>query len=259
MDGACAAWIAWKIFGKDAEYIPVQYGQPPPEHLCKDHKVLILDFSYKREVLLALKERVGLLEVLDHHKTAQADLEGLDFCIFDVNKSGAMLAWEWFHPHELAPTLVQYVQDHDLWLFSLPYSKQIRSYIQSYDYVPENYESMSIRINTDFNGICNEALAIERYKAKSIELHVKRAANNFMIDSKVGPTLGVNISDVSIISEVCNKLANLTPRKWAYSWFTNKDRQTVYSLRSTEDGPDVSEIAKLYNGGGHKHAAGFVS
>lgn len=32
-----------------------------------------------------------------------------------------------------------------------------------------------------------------------------------------------------------------------------------YSLRSMDDGPDVSEIAKAYGGGGHAHAAGFVS
>lgn len=31
----------------------------------------------------------------------------------------------------------------------------------------------------------------------------------------------------------------------------------TFSLRSAEDGVDVSEIAKRYGGGGHKHAAGF--
>lgn len=30
-----------------------------------------------------------------------------------------------------------------------------------------------------------------------------------------------------------------------------------FSARSAEDGVDVSEIAKLHRGGGHKHAAGF--
>jgi hypothetical protein len=31
----------------------------------------------------------------------------------------------------------------------------------------------------------------------------------------------------------------------------------TFGLRSAEDGMDVSEIAKKYGGGGHKHAAGF--
>lgn len=32
-----------------------------------------------------------------------------------------------------------------------------------------------------------------------------------------------------------------------------------WELRSTADGPDVSEIAEAYGGGGHAHAAGFQS
>lgn len=38
-------------------------------------------------------------------------------------------------------------------------------------------------------------------------------------------------------------------------WDTPEGR--VFSLRSTDTGPDVSEIAKAYGGGGHAHAAGF--
>ena len=38
-------------------------------------------------------------------------------------------------------------------------------------------------------------------------------------------------------------------------WDTAKGR--TYSLRSSEEGIDVSEIAKMFGGGGHEHAAGF--
>jgi nanoRNase/pAp phosphatase (c-di-AMP/oligoRNAs hydrolase) len=44
-------------------------------------------------------------------------------------------------------------------------------------------------------------------------------------------------------------LERLPPRRHGTS--------AIFSLRSTEEGLDVSEIAKLYGGGGHKHAAGF--
>ena len=39
-------------------------------------------------------------------------------------------------------------------------------------------------------------------------------------------------------------------------WDTLQGR--VFSLRSTDDGMDVSEIAKQYGGGGHRNAAGFT-
>lgn len=32
----------------------------------------------------------------------------------------------------------------------------------------------------------------------------------------------------------------------------------MFGLRSIEGGADVSEVAKVYGGGGHKNAAGFT-
>ena len=39
-------------------------------------------------------------------------------------------------------------------------------------------------------------------------------------------------------------------------WFERGDGKIQFSLRSNGD-IDVSAIAKIYNGGGHKNAAGF--
>ena len=42
-------------------------------------------------------------------------------------------------------------------------------------------------------------------------------------------------------------------------WWKSRDGDYIVSLRSAEDGPDVSVIAKDNGGGGHKHAAGYHS
>ncbi len=39
--------------------------------------------------------------------------------------------------------------------------------------------------------------------------------------------------------------------------FTDHQLKGAFSLRSEEGGQDVSEIAAMFGGGGHKHAAGF--
>lgn len=99
-DGIASAWAAWKKFGDNAKYVPVTYPNDKLPVLLLDtdiEAVYIVDFSFKRDLLLALKERVNKLVVLDHHKTAEADLKRLDFCIFDMEKSGARLTWEYFH------------------------------------------------------------------------------------------------------------------------------------------------------------------
>lgn len=143
MDGAAAALAAWLRFGDEAEYRPASYGDPAPmDEEVRGRDVYVLDFSYPRAKLERLShvcnardgetcER-GEVVVLDHHKTAQADLAGLPFCTFDMSKSGAVLAWEHFHVRKreprqtyVLPELFAYVQDRDLWRWELPHSREV--------------------------------------------------------------------------------------------------------------------------------------
>ncbi len=60
----------------------------------------------------------------------------------------------------------------------------------------------------------------------------------------------------TLTSDAGNLMARADSHKVAACyWDTPNGR--VFSLRSTQDGPDVSLIAKSYGGGGHKNAAGF--
>lgn len=129
-DGFGAAWAAWLTLGRDAEYIPVNYGQDPPE-IPDGARVTILDFSYPRDVLLELSKRY-YLHVFDHHKTAAQDLAGFDRATFDMTKSGARLAWEHFHPGVDVPTLVRVVESRDLWRFDEPHTRELSAWIRSY-------------------------------------------------------------------------------------------------------------------------------
>lgn len=152
MDGAAAALAAWLKFGEEAEYRPANYGEPAPTNdEVRGRDVYVLDFSYPRVELVRMRaviedcrferinhegpcEKANRLWVLDHHKTAQTDLDNLPFCVFDMRKSGAVMAWEYFHCSGLAdppqdegrvPELFRYVQDRDLWRWELPYSRAI--------------------------------------------------------------------------------------------------------------------------------------
>jgi len=121
-DGFTAAWAAWEVLGDKAEYIHVQYGSDPPD--VEGRKVAIVDFSYPREQLQEMASKAEALVVLDHHKTAEAQLHGLDYARFDMDKSGAVLSWEFFHPGKTVPPGVLYVQDRDLWQWEMADSKE---------------------------------------------------------------------------------------------------------------------------------------
>ena len=92
-DGFGAAWVVRKALG-DIAFVAETYQNPPPDVTGKD--VIMVDFSYKRPVLLEMAEKAHSILILDHHKTAWNDLIDLPTtirAIFDMNRSGAMLAY----------------------------------------------------------------------------------------------------------------------------------------------------------------------
>ena len=101
---------------------------------------------------MASPGQVQTLVVLDHHKTAAADLAGLGttgpniHLEFDMRRSGARLAWDWFHPNERRCSLaVRYVEDRDLWRCALPYSRQVTTGIDAYEQTLESWDALAER------------------------------------------------------------------------------------------------------------------
>ena len=134
-DGFGAAYSAWKLLGNRAEYHAASHGSPPPDVTGK--KVVILDFSYNNATTKALIEQAEELWVIDHHKSNMVELHDISNTHFDMTKSGAMLAWEFFHPGKEAPKFIGYIQDRDLWQWELPYSKEFSA---AFDMVPWNFD-----------------------------------------------------------------------------------------------------------------------
>jgi len=130
-DGFGAAWALWRRFPQ-ARFVPVKHGVPPPEGL-KGERVVIVDFSYGRDLLETMARETDRLLVLDHHITAEKALAGLPYAYFDMKKSGAVLAWEWAHDHP-APWLLDYIQDKDLWNWALPMSREINAAVASHPF-----------------------------------------------------------------------------------------------------------------------------
>ena len=248
-DGFCAAWLFHRLY-PDAEFIPAQYGQPAPDVTGKD--VVIADFSYPRETMIAMAAQANSLVCLDHHKTARADLEGVDWAalgatvVFDMSKSGAMLMWEYLWPVPEPALLVRYVQDRDLWLWQEMRSREVSAFIGSF---PKDF-SVWNRFESDIaSGIAfTQGEAILRYQAAAVAEQCKHAEICRFGDYRF-PVLNATL----LISEIGEALGKTAP--FAAMYFVRGDEK-VWSLRS--DGKvDVSAIAKEFGGGGHRGAAGF--
>lgn len=251
-DGFTAAWIAHKGLGA-AELHAASYYEDPPK--VNDRDVFILDFHYDRETTIDIQTRASSLLVLDHHKTAAAALEWIDQCVFDMSKSGAMLAWECFFDGP-APWLVEYVQDRDLWQWKLPHSREVNAYIQQQKHELKTWDQMSVM---DFE----EAKRFGQIALQSIANYVSSTADITQVMEIDGHRVPVINAPPWHASELLNELCSYG-YPFAISWYVRSDGQVGHSLRSKPmhgetESVDVSEIAKKYGGGGHREAAGFIA
>jgi oligoribonuclease NrnB/cAMP/cGMP phosphodiesterase (DHH superfamily) len=255
-DGFTAAWAVW-LSHPDWEFYPGVHGEPPPD--VTGRVVYMVDFSYKRPVLLEIAEHAESITILDHHKTAAADLDGIEFCSnkievkFDMDKSGARLAWECFHPREDVPNFVTFVEDRDLWRFTYDETRPICAAIFSHDYSFEQWSKFN-RLCQGYDGwmtLVKEGEAIERKQQKDIAELLPKLTYNLTIGGTEVPAVNLPYQYASDAGHILSKDAPFA----AVYYFDGKHYK--FSLRSGENGADVSEIAKRYGGGGHKHAAGF--
>lgn len=251
-DGFCAAWIARGLLPTDTEFIPTNYGEDTLPEVTDKH-VYLLDFRFKRDVTLAMANRAKRLIILDHHKTAEKELDGIEgeniHCTFDMNKSGGRLTWEHFYGGSgmRSPWLVDYTEDRDLWRWALPNSREINAALRSYPLDFEEWNKLAAR---DPQDLISEGAAILRAEAAVIDSHVRHAETREFAGHRVKC-----VNATTLISEIAGELAKGMP--FGMSYFVRNDGKWIWSLRSDQNGVDVSEIAKRYGGGGHKHAAGF--
>ncbi len=251
-DGFGAAWCAWKQFGDQGKYTPVKYGDPVPD-IPTGSTVYILDFSYPRDDLERLAERCKV-RVLDHHKTAQEELAGLPFADFDMERSGAGMAWDAFNGDAPRPPLIDHVEDRDLWRFRLEGTKQVSSGLRSYPMEFEIWDSFAYTVDR----LRTEGFSIERY--------IRRLCEDLAEDAHIeewpeGPVFVVNAPG-QLTSELADYLLDAERYQGNQVLFVAayKDMadRVLWSLRSRGDF-DVGEVAKARGGGGHKNAAGFRS
>jgi oligoribonuclease NrnB/cAMP/cGMP phosphodiesterase (DHH superfamily) len=247
LDGFAAAWVAFRRFGGAAEYHAIQFGDQL-QWPVDGRDVLILDFSFPRARLLEMKQKAATLLVLDHHLTAQQDLVGLDFAVFDLERSGATLTWDYFFPGEGRPWLVSYVEDKDLWRWKLPQSEEVSAALQSYSRSFKTWEKISKK---GVDALVAEGRPILRYKNRLIETAASRI-KMIELDGHRVPM----VTSCVLQSEIGGRLSKDHP--FVVICFETEGRR-IFSLRSHEKGGvNVAEIAKRHGGGGHPNAAGFI-
>lgn len=293
-DGFGAAFAAWLKFGDEAEYVAAQYNRKDEAWRTDENldlrDVYILDFSYPKEDMEYLFSVAKKVIWLDHHKTAfeaygvkpnkpgkhyySGGSLGIDsskhVVMLDNNKSGAMIAWEYFHPGKEIPMLIKHIDDYDRWIFKLEGTKEFNKALWSY--APWTFEQwrrfLPIGDLDNLGAMKSEGAAILRAHDQNVQAVVKGAALRCSFDKTLGyeekfkteqwqdnlDGLAANCPP-HLASDVGHQLAKQSGT-YGLLWYINKEGKCFCSLRSNGD-YDVSAIAKAFGGGGHKNAAGF--
>ncbi|MGL0941549.1 DHHA1 domain-containing protein [Vibrio vulnificus] len=253
-DGMGAAWVVHQALNEnaDVEFIAASYQGELPD--VKDAHVIIVDFSFKQDQMHELASEAASILVIDHHKTAQAELiplieSGVIQGVFDMTQSGAMLTWNHFFPGQEPPALIRHIQDRDLWKFELPGTREIQAALYSY---PMELDVWDKLMELDVQQLYQEGVAIDRAHLKNVRGLVEYCVFESFIAGYTVPTLNCNYM---FASDAGNIMAEGVPFSATYQ---ETDGYRKYSLRSVPNGGiDVAEVAAKFGGGGHRHAAGF--
>ena len=259
-DGFGAAWAVWRAWGDDARYIAHGHESPIDLLHLEGEQVVFVDITPPNPVLRDLVEVAGELILLDHHVSARdrcaADL-GLENALdasshhvhFDLDHSGAVLAWKHFHPDDPLPDLLGYVEDQDLWSWKLPRSEEVNAAIGSYPRKFEVWDELAAR---PIQELAREGEPILRANRMDVE-RALRSAHPLAMGTRRVEAVNSQVLRSALGHELAKRAA--FDRPWGLVYRINGERVDV-SIYSIGD-LDVSKVAAEFGGGGHRNAAGF--
>lgn len=254
LDGFGGAYAAWKKFGDSAEYIAAKYGHEPLAEEVAGKDTFVIDFCYAKEQMDVIATSAKSLVVLDHHEGIKDVVESIPHHVFDSKHSGAVIAWEYFHPGEKVPVLLQHVQDEDLYLFEMPETRALGVYLSANDFSFPFWDQVA----TDLENPKKRKELLERtgvyleYFTRLVALSVDHAHPVFFEGHKV---LLTNASPMRTLkSAVANELAKKMP---PFGLVTSVHPNGIGVSIRGNGSVDVSVIARKYGGNGHPNSSGF--
>ncbi|XP_057474819.1 uncharacterized protein LOC130762946 [Actinidia eriantha] len=301
-DGAFAALAAHLYFSSTSTpvlffpntvYAPIRAEQLP---LSEIDDVYLLDFVGPHGFVQQLSSKVDRVIVLDHHKTALDMLGGAKasvigenvFQIIDMDRSGATIAYEFFKEkllhgnsdvdsgHELAvrefervKLLFDYIEDGDLWRWSLQNSKAFSSGLKDLNieyHVRLNPSLFQQLLSLDLESLIKQGMVSLSDKKKLITRALEQSYEIALGDGAFGYCLAVDADHIfELRSELGHQLANRSRDMKLRSIGAvvykvpglEKDDLLKISLRSVDD-EDTTPISLEFGGGGHRNASSFM-
>lgn len=280
LDGRAAAAVAYHYYKKidpsnEIFFYELDYKDNVPiSELSEAYILVVLDFSFKPEVWEEFRNGgPGSITWIDHHKTAiemtPSWVVQSTSGVQQVGICAALLTWKHFFGNYPVPEVLNLIDAWDCWTHNDdPNVLDFISGVKVQDTGPESGlwfdlfdENKENHLGCLVSQIQGMGFIIRRYEAIEAVGYLKRFGHPIVIsDHPSGwkiPCFAVNrggINSKFFDSAPINDRTSLP-----YPIFVNytyDGKKWTVSLYSTT--VDVGEVAKLFGGGGHKGAAGFV-
>lgn len=257
-DGFGAALAAWLFYEGRAEFLACDHGEArtiddlPP---LDGRAVYILDFSFAPELLGQIERRAAKLVLLDHHKSAAEKLTGFacrcGVVHFDMQRSGARLAWDYFQADRSTPMLVRCIEDRDLWNWSYPESP---AFLAALDMEPMDFErwaEISSYDEAQLDAFMARGQAMDE-KFRKLAQDMVANAEPIVFQGQAGLMLNAPGAFHSLLGDLLSRQSG----SYALLWTASKGGVVKVGLRS-QKGFDCIPLAESMGGGGHAQACGF--
>ena len=255
-DGFVGAWVARRVYGEQAEYMPMKRGQELPDlEFFKGKEVYVIDFSFSKNEIQNIESVANRLVIIDHHLSSREDVESAREHLFMLEHSGAYLAWLYFFPKDEMPIFIKYVSEGDIYkITSTDFDHLMPAFYartltwEHIDEICELFATESGRVK-----LTEQSSLVSMYKEKILAASLDSVHwINFE---------GVDMPAVNVClpmderSDLLRQIYTLYPPvAMSYRW---DEGQWKCSLRSNGSF-DCLPIATKYRGGGHSASAGFA-
>jgi uncharacterized protein len=294
-DGFAAAWVVNQYFNEKlvdlpsphVEFVAMDYTNAVQKYgqlNIEDKDIIVVDFSFNEGIMADMLHRARCVVVLDHHKSAKetlgrlasfgvSDVSAIDkhYIAFDMSRSGAVMAWEYFFPELEVPRVLAYVQDRDLWQKhyqdSFAFHERWMVEQNANAFLERKFQKFSKLVmyghetervfdgnQPEFQRLIHEGYLLTEAKQQEMRVHVEY---NTKIWALFGYTqVPVINAPGSWASDIGNML--VTKHNSLALVYTIGEGKVKFSVRSRDDLDDASAVAKHFGGGGHRNAAGFT-
>jgi len=258
LDGHCAGAIVWNFHSQDGEFIEVDYKDKiDVDAIQPNEEIIILDFSFKPDVMAKVLEKTKRVIWIDHHKTAKEypylGLVGGLRDFEDKSMSGCELTWNYFCDENDVPEAVLLIGDYDKW--ALKFQPDCFEFYEGMKLEKNDPKALVWGIlfgpNADpwVDEIKEHGEVAIKYRDNYCAEIIKSNGYEIEIDGYKGFALNL----YGFGSKTFGDLFHTYDFCLAYIHDGEKFTVSLYSGKI-----DVSVIAKKYGGGGHVGASGFT-